>query len=83
MKNKTMFELNKEYTVCGQKMIVGSHFVGNKNLDEKLFKQKVIYVIKSSQLRSRNVLRFFCDNECSSALLFIENKRKILIEHTN
>ena len=48
MKNKTMFELNEEYkdcpkseqeyTVCGQKMIVMSHFVGNKNLDEELYR---------------------------------------------
>ena len=44
MKQKTMQELNEqykdcpqrenEYTVCGQKMIVVSHFIGDKDLDD-------------------------------------------------
>ena len=48
MKQKTMFELNEqykdcpqrenEYTVCGQKMIVVSHFIGDKDLDDELYR---------------------------------------------
>ena len=48
MKQKTMQELNEqykdcpqrenEYTVCGQKMIVVSHFIGDKDLDDELYR---------------------------------------------
>ena len=48
MKQKTMQELNEqykdcpqrenEYTVCGQKMIVVSHFIGDKDLDKVVYK---------------------------------------------
>ena len=48
MKQKAMQELNEqykdcpqrenEYTVCGQKMIVVSHFIGDKDLDDELYR---------------------------------------------
>lgn len=48
MKDKTMFELNEEYRDCpvrtseyaidGKKYIVKSHFVGEKSLDDTLYR---------------------------------------------
>ena len=76
MKQKTMQELNEqykdclqrenEYTVCGQKMVVVSHFIGDKDFDDELYRLAFDRALNKESLcyQSRIITRWESNSAC-------------------